>query len=67
MYYDYPNINRLTARFCLGDGVVHEVTGGFLSRNYVEARRDFSTMSLEEVKQIPDFRMNLLKVDLYEI
>jgi len=61
-YYDYPNINRLTARYRLGNGVVHKVTGGFLSRSYVEARRDFSTMSLEEVKEIPDFKMNILKV-----
>jgi hypothetical protein len=61
-YYDYPNINRLTARYKLGDGVVQEVTGGFLSKNYLEARRDFSTIGLSEVKNIPDFRMNILKV-----
>jgi hypothetical protein len=57
VYYDYPNINRTLKRFKIDEKtqLLHEYSGGFLSRSYVENDPIFARRELESIHQVTDF------------
>jgi len=55
--YDYPNINRSLARFRVlqNEGRLEELSGGYLTRTYVEADWKFPVKEIPNLYQLGEF------------
>jgi len=54
--YDFPNINRGLARFRLNpQGFIEELSGGYLTSEYLATDRSFSVRPIEELLDLSEF------------
>jgi len=53
--YDFPNINRGLKRFKIFPNKVEEMTGGFLSKGFLDSDLKFPTRTLDSIQSLSEF------------